>query len=509
MWAEVVAVLFALAQILYFLTFLVDAYFFGLPTDAVDMHEPITEPESEWPYVVLFYPVLRELEATMRTTMLSLSHMDYPAQRYRVIAIPNSSDRETIASLRRLTGEFAFLEILEIPPTSDPSWEIVWNAWDANPKTYWWHQGKRAGVKDLPPKKTRQLVYAFYRTAADLAARNERNVVINYIDADSCPPRDHFKAAVIGLKHYDVLQAENVAGNLNATMFASWHAFDHMAWDGYKYAHLSSHGRQPYWLLGKGLFYKASDLLELGGFHPWITIEDPEVGMRFWANGKRLGILRSSLIEEVPETWWRGVIQRKRWVCGFFQSLARPLRYLGLTPIQRFKCRLIFLPCLSLWINALGIPTGIWALVTYFKHDDILPVWVVTLACLNLALFVTSMSALYVNTWRRTGLVLNRWQERVSYMLRVNPVFVVLWWVLWLVPLAIGLGMYLRDEGLVWERTEKIDANNLLVRAQLRREARTPDAAVIRGEIPAGSTEGSVVGPPWETAAEEEREIKP
>ena len=198
-------VAFVLSQVLYTVTFLVDLYFLSLPVDWVDMEEPIAEPESEWPYIVLFYPVLRELEATMRTTLLSLSKLDYPAQRCRVVAIPNSNDEVTIASLRRLTDEFGFLEILEVPPTSDPSWQIVWDSWNANPKAYWWHHGKRSSVKDLPPKKTRQLIYGLYRVA--LSLKHEPNLVINYIDADSCPPADHFKGAVIGLRHYDVVQA--------------------------------------------------------------------------------------------------------------------------------------------------------------------------------------------------------------------------------------------------------------------------------------------------------------
>ena len=307
-----VTVVFIVAQLLYTLTFVLDGYLFSLPVNRVKMDEPLPEPPSEWPYIVLFYPVLRELEATMRTTFLSLAKIDYPVERCRVVAIPNANDRETIASLKRLSLEFPFVEIIEVPATSDPSWKIVWDAWDSNPKAYWWHQGARAGVRDLPPKKTRQLIYAFYTTAA----AHGHDLVINYIDADSCPPVDHFRAAAIGLKHYDVLQAQNVAGNLNASMAASWHAFDHMAWDGYKYAHLSSNGRQPFWVLGKGLFFKAVDLTALGGFHPWITIEDPEVGMRFWANGKKLGIIESSLIEEVPESWREGITQRKRWVCA-------------------------------------------------------------------------------------------------------------------------------------------------------------------------------------------------
>lgn len=471
--------LFIVTQILYLLTFVVDAYFLSLPVDWVDMDEPIKEPPSQWPYIVLFYPVLRELEATMRTTFLTLAKLDYPPDRCRVVAIPNANDTETVASLRRLAAEFSFLKILEVPPTSDPSWQIVWDAWEANPKAYWWHRGKRARVKDLPPKKTRQLIYALYHTADEL--KHERNLAINYIDADSCPPVDHFKAAVIGFKHYDVLQSQNVAGNLNKTMPASWHAFDHMAWDGYKYAHLSAHGRQPYWVLGKGLFYRVSDLIALGSFHPWITIEDPEIGLRYWANGKRLGVISGSLIEEVPETWIGGITQRKRWICGFFQSLGRPLRELGLNPWQRFKCWMIFFPCLSLLVNAIGLPIGIWALWAYFMHANIIPIWLVWLAILNIVLYCISMTLLYAKTWQRTGLVLKKWPARVWYMLRVNPISAFIWWFLWLIPLAIGFSMYVRDAGLAWQRTEKIDANKALIRSKLSDQRRTSKKETYRG----------------------------
>ena len=88
---------------------------------------------------------------------------------------------------------------------------------------------------------------------------------------------------------------------------------------------MSANGRHPFYVLGKGLFFRISDLIAHGGFHPWLTIEDPEVGMRLWVNGARLGVVDSPLVEEVPATWVQGVTQRKRWVCGFFQTLGRPL----------------------------------------------------------------------------------------------------------------------------------------------------------------------------------------
>lgn len=456
---------FILAQGLYSLAFAADLYLFSLPRNFVDTAQQPNVPDEKLPYIVLFYPVLRELEETMRSTFISLGRIDYPKARYRIVAVPNSDDHETIASLRRLRREFDFLDIIETPPTRHPSWAGVWANWDANPKAYWWHQGPRARDRNLPPKKTRQLIYALHHTCQAMAGR-EDDFLVNYIDADSCPPLDHFRAAVAGMQRYDVLQATNIAGNLNATLAASWHSLDHMAWDGFKYPHLSADGRQPFWTLGKGLFFRASDLADLGGLHPWIAIEDPEVGMRFWVNGKRLGVIANPLIEEVPATFMGGITQRKRWVCGFFQSLASPLKQMGMTPIQRLKARLNFAPCLSLAINAIGWPTGVWALIVWAQGTSPLPTWTLLLAALNLVALCATLTGIYAATWKRTALVLDRRRDRIWYMLRVNPLLAMVWWLVWLIPLAIGFGMFLRSGGLVWDRTRKIDANHALVRVR-------------------------------------------
>ncbi len=459
----ILCVLFVVTQLLYSAAFCVDIYLFRLPIDRVDMAEEVDLVPADYPQIVLFYPVLRELEQTMRTTFISLQYLRYAPGQFRVVSIPNADDVETVGSLRRLQEEFGFLEVMPVPATSESSWGVVWDAWEANHKAYWWHQGARARNRDLPPKKTRQLIYAFYTLAREKLA-GEGDFLVNYIDADSCPPEDHLIAAAIGMKHFDVLQASNIAGNLNDTLACSWHAFDHMAWDGRKYPHLTAGGKQPFWVLGKGLFFRASDLIALGGFHPWITIEDPEVGLRFWANGKRLGFIENPLIEEVPATFGHGITQRKRWVAGFFQSLDGPLHALGFSWTSRIKAWAIFLPCLSYWINPIGIPVGIWALWRWADGTGPLPGWTVMLSALNITCYSLAMMLLYVSVWRRTALVLERKRDRFRYLVRCNPIFLMIWGLIWIVPLWIGWRMYRKDEGLVWERTEKIDANAHLVR---------------------------------------------
>jgi len=148
--------LFILSQVLYLLASAVDFYLYSLPVNWVDMSEVGLLGPGDHPYIVLFYPVLNELEETMRTTLTSLGALDYPRDRYRVVAIPNAGDTDTVASLERLQREFPFLQLMPVPPTSDASWQVVWDAWNGNDKAYWWHRGRRANIRDLPPKKTRQ-----------------------------------------------------------------------------------------------------------------------------------------------------------------------------------------------------------------------------------------------------------------------------------------------------------------------------------------------------------------
>ncbi|HEY3766125.1 MAG TPA: glycosyltransferase family 2 protein [Gaiellales bacterium] len=466
----ILAAVFVVTQLLYLFTLVHDLYMLARPVDWVTLPDDSEQPELEpvpLPRIVLLYPVLREPEETMRTTFLGLAMLDYPADRYRIVAVPNDDDAETIAALERLQLDFPFIEMLAVPPTSDPTWDPVWESWDETTKAYWWHTGKTAQNRELPPKKTRQLIYALYTIHAE---ETEPDWLLNYIDADSVPPRDHLRAGAAGAARFDVVQSTNVAGNLLDSWAASWHAMDHMAWDGMRYPHLSARGRHPYWVLGKGLFYHAPDLIWLGSFNPWVTIEDPEVGMRLWVNGRTLGIIANPLIEEVPLTLGRGFTQRKRWICGFFQSLGAPLRLMGMRRRDRVRAWTNFLPCLSLAVNPLGIPIGVWALVEWWRGTSPLPIWMLLLAISSIGLYCISMGITYSRTWSRTALVLDRRRDRLHYMLRVNPLFLWVYWIWWSVPIAVGLRMYLGDGGRVWERTEKVDAIHELVREVVRRE---------------------------------------
>jgi glycosyltransferase XagB len=487
--------LFVVTQVIYLGSMLVIAFFYSRPVDLVDPAR-LPADRASYPPVLLFYPVLRELEETMRTTFYALDSIDYPRDRYRIVAIPNSNDFETIAALERLQLTFPWLEILSVPPTSDPSWNIVWQQWARNTKAYWWHTGKRAGVRDLPPKKTRQLVYAFY----NLCPRGAEDTLISYIDADSAPPPNYFLLGAAGASSYDVVQLTNVAGNILASWASSFHGFDHICWDASMYAHMTAHGKHPFYVLGKGLFFRSSDLHAFGGFHPWLTIEDPEVGMRLWTNGRRLGVVTQPLVEEVPRTFRLGVTQRKRWVCGFFQSLGSPLRLMGMTGPQRFRARLNLVPCLALLANPVGLISGagVLALTLEGRHPIDRPLEI--LAAVNVIGLLMILCYNWFNAWKVSKLVLTSHRDRLRLAARVNPICTLGYWIFWCVSIVIGLQMFLRDKGLVWERTEKVDANHDLVRESELVGARFSQASAAQPAIspprhPARTAQPTTSGP--------------
>lgn len=453
---------FAVTQILYLAAMLVVAFFYTRPVDIVKPN-PLPPDQSTYPPVLLLYPVLRELEETMRTTFYALDKIDYPRNRYRIVAIPNHDDHATIAALEHLKASFPWLEICAVPPTSHSSWDTVWKQWDENPKAYWWHTGKRAGVRDLPPKKTRQLIYAFY----NLCPAGAKDTLITYIDADSAPSPNYFLLGAAGVSAYDVVQLTNVAGNILDSWATSLHAFDHMCWDASMYMHMTARGKHPFYVLGKGLFYLSSDLYAFGGFHPWLTIEDPEVGMRLWTNGRRLGVVAQPLVEEVPRTFRRGVTQRKRWVCGFFQSLSSPIKQMGMTAPQRFRARLNLIPCISLLVNPIGIAAGLWVLAQIIAGDRPIDRALEVLSAINILGVLVILTYNWVNAWKVSKLVLTTRRDRLLLACRVNPLFVLVYWMFWSVSIIIGFQMFLRDKGLAWERTTKVDANHDLVRVRI------------------------------------------
>jgi hypothetical protein len=138
---------------------------------------------------------------------------------------------------------------------------------------------------------------------------------------------------------------------------------------------------------------------------------------------------------------------------------------MGMPLGQRFRARLNFVPCLSLIINPFGFAIGVWAVVETFTSSR--AVISGLFQVLAIATFIITVGLICYGVsraWQLSAPVLIGRRQQLRYVLRVNPIFVMVYWLWWSVSLVRGFAMYVGDGGLVWQRTEKIDANRTLIR---------------------------------------------
>ncbi len=435
MSSPVVVSVISVVLVLYLAVELTDLYFLSQPPIWIDPAQLDPVDDEHLPDVVHIYQVEHESEQVVRRIVGMLVAVDYPADRDHIVVVVSHDNGEAVRWAHRLGAEYPSTEVLVVPPTSDPSWDGVWEAWDREPKAYWWHAGPAAGVRDLPAHLSGPLVFAFYNT---VATRGD-GWILDFIDSGKLVPADRIRQAAAGFQHFDVLYGTTIAGNLLETWPASWLAMDHMVWDGFMFSHLDSKGNQPYWVLGKNLFYMASDLVALGGFNPWLAIEEPEIGIRLWKNGRRLGVLADPVVKQVPLTLGSGIEERGRWVCGLLRTLARPLTDMGLTFPERMRARINLLPCLSLILNPIGVPVSVWVLLVYLTGARQPSLPLVGISILTLCLCGLIMAFIYFNTWHQTGSVLSSTRDRLHYMVRISPPFLFMFWIGWIAPTGVGL----------------------------------------------------------------------
>ena len=89
------------------------------------------------------------------------------------------------------------------------------------------------------------------------------------------------------------------------------------------------------------------------------------------------------------------------------------------------------------------------------------------LSAINILGVLIILTYNWVNAWKVSKLVLTNRMNRLLLAFRVNPFFVFVYWIFWSVSIIIGIQMFLRDKGLTWERTTKVDANHDLVRVRV------------------------------------------
>ncbi len=237
--------------------------------------------ENLLPMYTILVPAFKEKDVVNKL-IKSLLKLDYPKNKLQVIILLEEGDNETIASAKETV----------LPD----NWNIV-----------------------LVPKSTPQTKPKACNYGLQLA----RGEFITIYDAEDFPDHDQLKKAVIAhqkikyqclcvqaaLNYYNA--EENLITSLFTLEYSYW--FDYLL-PGLEYFQL------PIPLGGTSNHFQKQHLTDLGGWDPYNTTEDADLGLRGYAIGYRIGVINSTTMEEANSRYWNWVRQRSRWIKGYMQT---------------------------------------------------------------------------------------------------------------------------------------------------------------------------------------------
>jgi hypothetical protein len=93
--------------------------------------------------------------------------------------------------------------------------------------------------------------------------------------------------------------------------------------------------------------------------------------------------------------------------------------------------------------------------------------WVVYLSLFNICSAIIMLITFFFLVWSRLSLVLGNYRERIWYVLKVNPITCMIWWLFWIVPLWLGFYTFIKYKGHVWIRTKKSNPNAELIKNKI------------------------------------------
>ena len=237
--------------------------------------------EDLLPTYTVLVPLYREARV-LPEVVASLSAMDYPDDKYRVVLLLEEDDAETqaAASAMNLPANFS---ALVVP--------------DSEPKT--------------KPK------------ACNYALETAESDYLVVYDAEDRPEPDQLKMAVAAFRKLPrrvaCLQAKlnyyNPRQNLLTRLFTAEYA----SWFDLTLPGLTAVGG-PIPLGGTSNHFKTPALRRAGGWDPFNVTEDADLGLRLHKDGLRTAMIDSTTWEEAngrPMSWIR---QRSRWVKGYIQT---------------------------------------------------------------------------------------------------------------------------------------------------------------------------------------------
>jgi len=242
--------------------------------------------DDELPFYTLLIPVYKEKEV-INQLLRGLSKLDYPKERIEILILMEEDDKETIESVNKTLKDEKLKDYNFIP--------IV--------------------VPDyLPKTKPKACNYGL------IFSRGKYLVIY---DAEDIPERNQLKMAVSAFKIYPdkyiCFQAHLNYYNTYQNFLTKMFTLEYSYWFDYMLPGLSKFNL-PIPLGGTSNHFKTEKLIELGGWDPYNTTEDADLGMRAYLNGYKIGVIDSTTYEEANSRLGNWIRQRSRWIKGYMQT---------------------------------------------------------------------------------------------------------------------------------------------------------------------------------------------
>jgi glycosyltransferase XagB len=386
----------------------------------LERYEPITEAEidalddRELPMYTILLPAYKEPEVVGKL-IESLKKLDYPQHKLDVMLLLEEDDHVTLDAARA-----------------------------ANPNITWRFM---VVPNSLPRTKPKACNYGL------VFARGEYLVIY---DSEDIPAANQLKMAVAAFKksppEYMCFQAAlnyfNIDENLLTRMFCLEYSywFDYLV-PGLDRLHL------PIPLGGTSNHFRVKQLRELGGWDPFNTTEDADLGIRTCAAKLRVGFINSTTYEEANAKVDNWIRQRSRWVKGYMQTFLvycrhpfKLIRRIGLRNFLSFALFIGGTPVTFLAtpiFYALFILGLIGMLLGNQMVSVLFPKWVLYIALFNLV--VGNFLGIYLNM---IAVFLRKNYALMPFAL-LNPIY----WLLHSIASYKALGQ-LFTKPFYWEKTQ-------------------------------------------------------
>ncbi|PID31690.1 glycosyl transferase [Candidatus Saccharibacteria bacterium] len=228
----------------------------------------------------------RNEEAVIGETIRRLSLADYPKDLFELLVLCTPDDPDTIEAAQRSI--------------------------DTNKIT-----NARVIVFDLPAGKSRGMNIGLSEAKHDL-------ITIFDSEDDVSPEIFNIANTIFCERYVDILQCGVQLMDFDTRWFSAHNVLEYFFWFKSRMHFYAKSGIVP--LGGNTVFFRRSDLREVGGWDEQGLTEDADIGIRLSLRGKRFGVMYDAkhvTREETPATVAAFVKQRTRWNQGFIQIVAK------------------------------------------------------------------------------------------------------------------------------------------------------------------------------------------